>query len=587
MRFPRIKWFLALAAVSMLAGCSNWNLLSRRAQSPDDESIGGSKVRLVGDLTAPYGTMPVAIEGVGLVTNLPGTGSDPGPSAYRGALLTEMKRQSVEDPNTLLASDTTAMVLVEGRLPPGIQEGDPFDLRIRVPSQSETISLRGGRLVEVRLRQLAVLGDNRIHEGRLWGLGEGPILVDPSADPEKNRVEACRGLVLGGGRAVRSRSLGLVLKPGHQNVFNASRIAKVVNKRFFRNDRGIQEGVAKAENDKYIELKVHPRYKDNIPRYLQVVRSVAIHETSARRMERIALLEKQLLDPVTAWRAALQLEAIGRDGVESLKKGIAMSDPEVRFRSAEALAYLDRSEAAKPLGEAARTQPAFRVFALSALSAMNDVMARDELAALLDVPSAETRYGAFRALWTMDSRDPAVAGEWLGDEFSLHVVDTKGPPMVHFTRSKRPEVVLFGHDQRLATPLLLEAGPRISITSHGEQISVSRFAIGQADQKRIVSNRLDDIIRAIVDLGGTYPDVVQAIQQAKAKGILESRLEVDALPEAGRTYHRGLAGAEGPEEAEGPDAGKNETVSAGKDETEPPRRPFGGLFAKMTGRDST
>jgi hypothetical protein len=41
-----------------------------------------------------------------------------------------------------------------------------------------------------------------------------------------------------------------------------------------------------------------------------------------------------------------------------------------------------------------------------------------------------------------------------------------------------------------------------------------------------------------VSLGGTYPDVVQALQQAKMDGALESRFEVDALPQSGREYDR-------------------------------------------------
>ena len=40
------------------------------------------------------------------------------------------------------------------------------------------------------------------------------------------------------------------------------------------------------------------------------------------------------------------------------------------------------------------------------------------------------------------------------------------------------------------------------------------------------------MIRAIVELGGTYPDVVQALQEAKASGTLASRFEIDALPRA-------------------------------------------------------
>ncbi len=48
------------------------------------------------------------------------------------------------------------------------------------------------------------------------------------------------------------------------------------------------------------------------------------------------------------------------------------------------------------------------------------------------------------------------------------------------------------------------------------------------------------MIRAIVELGGTYPDVVQAIQEAKANGCLEGRFEIDALPEEGRSYEATL-----------------------------------------------
>ncbi len=131
------------------------------------------------------------------------------------------------------------------------------------------------------------------------------------------------------------------------------------------------------------------------------------------------------------------------------------------------------------------------------------------------MPSAETRYGAFRALWAMNARDPLVQGETLGG-FNYHVMSTDGPAMIHVTRSFRPEIVIFGHEQSLKTPLAIEAGNNILINaSEGEEITISRFVIGQADQKRVVSNKVDDVIRAIVELGGTYPDVVLALQQAK------------------------------------------------------------------------
>ncbi len=155
------------------------------------------------------------------------------------------------------------------------------------------------------------------------------------------------------------------------------------------------------------------------------------------------------------------------------------------------------------------------------------------------MPSAETRYGAFRALWTMNPDEPLVKGEHLGGQFGYHVLDTAGVPMIHVTRSKRAEVVLFGRSQRFATPLSLSAGNQIMVTStEGGEIAVSKFSVRDADQKRIVSTKVDEVIRAIVELGGTYPDVVQALQEAKAAGALPGRFEVEALPEGGRTYDR-------------------------------------------------
>jgi hypothetical protein len=105
--------------------------------------------------------------------------------------------------------------------------------------------------------------------------------------------------------------------------------------------------------------------------------------------------------------------------------------------------------------------------------------------------------------------------------------------------------VLFGADQQFRLPLAVDAGNQIMVTSSKSgEIVVARFAVHEPDQKRIVSNSVDQMIRAIVELGGTYPDVVQALQEAKAAGALPSRLADDALPEAGRRYDR-VAGKPG------------------------------------------
>ena len=174
---------------------------------------------------------------------------------------------------------------------------------------------------------------------------------------------------------------------------------------------------------------------------------------------------------------------------------------------------------------------------------MEESLVGDQLRDLLAEQSVETRYGAFRALRQLDPNNPAIKGELMGGQFSYHVLDTSGPPLVHITRNRCSEVVLFGREQRLLTPLAIYAGPRIMVTSSGgDHVSVSRFAPHETDQARSVSPRLDDVLRAAVELGATYPDVVQMLQEAKASGALEGRFEVDALPETGRVFDREAQG---------------------------------------------
>ena len=559
----RRVWSVCLV-LPLLGGCSCWEGRDVRSQSPDEPEGKRVAKNMVADLAVPFGMFPVQVEAVGLVTGLGGTGSDPAPSPQRAVLLGEMQARGVPNPNTVLASRDTALVLIRGVIRPGIQRGDRFDLEVRIPSNSETTSLRGGYLLEARLKEMAVL-NHQIHEGHVLALAKGPLMVDPSAKANEDRVLLGRARVLGGGVALKSRPLGLVLKPGHQNVFNASRVADAINKRFHSFEKGVKVGVAKAKTDEYIELQIHPRYAENIGRYVRVVRSVALRESATQRMQRLADLQRRLLDPVAAAEAALELEAIGPQGVEPLFEGLRGSDPESRFYAAEALAYLDRREAAEVLANAARQQPAFRVFALTALSTMDDYAAYEQLQDLLSESSAETRYGAFRALWAMNYGGAGLGGETLGDEFSYHVLDVGGPPMIHITRNRRPEIVLFGQGQRLLTPFWVNAGHEIMVKGSGpEEVSVARYVPGQPDQKQTVSANVDDVIRAIVELGGSYPDVVQALQEAKAANALASRFEVDALPEAGRAYHR-----DAQEDAPG------EAV------VQSPDRPAPGLFASL------
>jgi hypothetical protein len=369
------------------------------------------------------------------------------------------------------------------------------------------------------------------------------VLVDPAADPKKDPALATRGRVLGGGIAQKSRSLGLVIGRKHQSIRLSQQMAASINKRFYAHVDGRKQGVAVPKTEEFIEVSLHDRYKDNVGRYMRVLRSVAVNESAQVQQDRLQLLQHQLADPLTAANAAIRLEAIGNaQAIEVLTAALKTSDPEVRFYAAEALAYLDQTAAVETLAQVSRDEPAFRVNALAALSAMDDVMAYDALREMLALQSAETRYGAFRALWAMNEHDALVRGVPMADQFTYHVLDVAGPQMIHVTQSYRPEVVVFGKEQKLELPLLLDAGPSIVVNGQsGSEIVVSRYKPGQEPEQRKVTTNVNDVVRAIVELGGTYPDVVQALQQAKHDGAYKGRFLVDALPESGRMYDREAA----------------------------------------------
>ncbi len=534
--FPPRLMLLGLGCLTV--GCAS-SLFQRAETEAKLEELTENETPLIADYAHPWGLDYVKVEAVALVTGLDGTGEDPPQSPQRATLLDEMSRRRVEKPNAVLRSLDTGLVLLRGYLPPGVQKGDKFDIEVRTPSRSNTKSLRGGWVLPTRMTELAALGD-RIRAGNTLASGEGAILIDPSADADADTALSTRGRILGGGTSRMTRDLGLQIAQEHQSVRTSATIAKAISDRFQTYDEGRKQGVAEAKTEMFVRLKLHPRYKDNIGRFVRVVRSLPLRESTAAQAERLQLLEAQLLDPLTAAVAALRLEAIGNElAVEVLMRGIEATDAEVRFYSAEALAYLDKTEAVPALAAAAADEPAFRAHALTALSAMDDVVAYDALRNLLGSQSVETRYGSFRALWAMNPSDPLIRGEKLRGGFSYHVLDAGGAPMIHATRSGRPEMVLFGGDQSFSLPLVLDAGTDILVNGlKGEEVTVSRFRAGEPTIKRTVTTSVDEVVRAIVEVGGDYPDVVQALQQAKRDGALESRFAVDAIPRAGRSYER-------------------------------------------------
>ena len=520
-------------ALSLSVGCSSF------MQSKDKEVLKPAEItvpKTVGEATRPHGLGMATVESVGLITGLPGTGSDPRPTQYRELLLEDMKKRTVDNPNQLLASPATALVLIKAKLPPGTRKGDRIDVEVSTPSRSETTSLEGGWLMKTKLRETAVL-DRSLHTGHVRGVVEGDILVDALSD-HGEEMSKRSGIILGGGIATQSRPIGLRLRSEHHDVTISKLIGKAINERFDTYVHGKRKGAATPQTDKLIALEIHPRYRNNLIRFLRVIEQIPLRENQMQRVERIRVLESELLVPATSALAALRLEALGEEAKQTLQNALKSGSEEVRFYAAEALAYLDSPDAATVLAESTGVS-AFRSRALTALGAMSSIEAHDRLTDLLNSQSAETRYGAFRALQQMNPRDPLLGQEVLGASIAYHEIASTGGPMVHVSRTEKPEIVVFGNAQPLATPLMILVGKSIVVRDSGHnQLRVTRYIPGKEDQTQICSATVNDLVRSLVALGASYPDIVTVLQSANSQGVMESRLVFDAIATVGRTYDR-------------------------------------------------
>jgi len=515
---------------------------SKSKLEDDDDDFGTSvKTPLLDEYISVQGNTVITLRGVGLVTGLNGTGGDPSPSALRTQLGNEMSRREVKDGKRILASQDTALVVVTGYLPAMVEKGQRFDVRVAIPPQAKATSLKGGWLLETRMFEEQNIEGRGALKGHEYAVAGGAILTNlgVNGSSEERQGELMYGTIPGGAVSRTARDLSIVLRREKKGFRNSKRIADAVSERFNRyNNFGQKIPCAEARQDDLISLKVHPQYINNFPRYQAIIRSIAFNESDVARRIRVEKLARDIMDPDKAQIAALQLEAIGDNGIPFLKDALDSTDFEVKFQAAQALAYLGDGAGIPILKEAARDQPAFRVYAFVALSVIDDADSVLALRELMDSSSMETRYGAFRALKELDPNDPWLHPAVFGNRFLMHVIDVPGESMVHVTRRRSPEVVIFGPEQTLRLPAVLNAGRHIRVigATGDHEVDVILYKLNEEPQRQRVANHVVEIVRTCGDLGATYPDIVQLLIEAEQQHNFVGQFGIDRLPQAGRMY---------------------------------------------------
>jgi hypothetical protein len=541
-------WVLGALLAGVL-GCAG---TQTRLQSEDETDRVKIDIDAVGKKVSFANADPLPVSGIGLVVGLDGTGGGAPPGPLRTLLEGSLRQQGYERVKEILDSNTTSIVLISGQIAPGAKKGDLFDLDIWVPRDCKTSSLRGGRLVDCLLYNYAskkAIDPNysgadaaAAIRGHAVANARGQLVVGFSEGDESTTLR--RGRIWSGGKSKITRSIYVVLNSDQQFTRVAKAIADRINETFQGSFRGPTTNVATAETKSVVYLNVPAQYKLNLPRYLRVVGHIPLVETAETRIAYRRKLEERLFKPGSTVVAALKLEALGKDSIPILKRGLKNEHPLVQFCSAEALAYLGDASAGEALGRMVEQQPALRAFSLTALASLDEAVCHVELRRLLSSPSPETRYGAFRALRALDETEESIKGELLADSFWIHRVAPNSPSLLHVSTVNRAEIVFFGHEPQLIPPFPILAGEfTVTATQDDTRCTVTRASVHHGRGERQCSLKLEDIMRTMAAMGANYGDIVEVLRRADRLQCLSCPIAVDALPQAVSVEDLAKAGA--------------------------------------------
>ena len=240
--------------------------------------------KIIGDLAEVIAFNPIPVKGIGLVVGLPNTGSSECPPKIRDYLrqyiVTQVGSKGAVNPDAMIDSLDTAVVSVEGFIPPGASKYQPFDITVKALPNTQTTSLAGGRLYTSELKFVARV-EETIEASKTLALAAGPVYIDSitaKSDPRS-------GIVLGGGKSMQDYQVTLAF---YKSDFAAAAIVRNrVNQRFGKD-------VASATSPEVIYLSIPEQFKDKKERFIELVKSLYITTSAASEDAHINSLIKNL-----------------------------------------------------------------------------------------------------------------------------------------------------------------------------------------------------------------------------------------------------------------------------------------------------
>lgn len=440
-------------------------------------TVGAETVILGWDDSSSPTYQPVKIRGYGLVVGLDGTGSRDVPPDVRAHMMQIMARQGIGSerigfgdlsPESMLDSPDTAIVIVEGIVPPGavgrtrtppsangrlpeIMPGTTFDVRVYADPRTGTTSLEGGRLYTTDLSPGPLLTGSR--QARRLGQAAGPIFLNPfieSEDVAAGDINTLNGRILNGGQVLEDMPLKLrLINPSHSRVRT---IQDAINRRFPL-ERGQTNPTARGVSDAVLELTVPPSTRDDPDSFVHIVQHTSLRQVDA---DRIANTTRRALqrDPSDAAHAYWRWVALGPQALPMVRTMYDYPEALPRLAALRAGSQLADPIAAVSLRHMARAGTLPERLEAATLLAKLPVDPRTEevLRGMLSDEDIEVRLRTYEALEQLGS--PVVRRIAFPSKFELHEVPS-AYPAIYVTQMQRPRIVLFGDAVEILRPLTM------------------------------------------------------------------------------------------------------------------------------------
>ncbi len=411
----------------------------------------------IGSIASLSGYERVYVSGYGLVVGLHGTGSPDCPPGLRPLMIREIARGGFGlhslglgnlTPAQVLASDQTAVVQIEGEIPPGAPRGTRFDLLVSALRETSTTSLEHGILYSTDL-QIGGLDLSRLKGNALAKGGPGSLFVNPFIEaPLTGDANDPRrlGYVLGGG--VTTTDMPLRLVTSRPSLRLVHQIAERINSRF-QHEPGDKGPLAWPTSETTINLRVLNRFRDNPQRMLDLLSHLYMDPTPQFVMTRSQELGKLLEDPSNHQHAddiAYAWEAMGRGILSVIRPYYKDTIPARKMAALQAGAGIGDAEAIEPLWQiASNPQGLASEQATVSLGRMiqsanppNRTVV-DNLRKLLDADDPLVRMAAYEALDSVD--DASIQRRLFYNAEVTQVICNK--PMIFAARTGRPRIIIF------------------------------------------------------------------------------------------------------------------------------------------------